>query len=106
MNELTPRRVHVPRSLFLEGHAECRTCGAHVRPTAQTSAYVRAAGAPTAIAWCSVCCATNVYSLDPQAGIAPGRIVGPNDRVDDPSGCYNNSEQALASGGEDLRWLR
>ena len=72
MDHLTRAESAVPRGLFLDGHAECRTCRAHVRPTPQTRAYVREAATPTAVAWCSVCCATNEYRLDPGPPLTSG----------------------------------
>jgi hypothetical protein len=47
----------VPVVLLAEGRVECRTCRAHVR--------VIARGGHTAAAWCSVCCSTSIYDIEP-----------------------------------------
>ena len=61
----------VPRTVFLDGRAECHVCGAHVRPSMATKAFVRIVVASTATAWCSVCTMTTEYDLEPCRGVIP-----------------------------------
>ena len=56
----------VARATFLDGRAECQKCGAHVRPSMETSAFVRISSASTGTAWCSVCCTRTEYDLEPR----------------------------------------
>lgn len=67
MNNYWIRPTPVLRTLFLDGHAECRKCQAHVRPNPVTSAFVRRATASTASAWCNVCSTTTDYRLEPRS---------------------------------------
>jgi hypothetical protein len=71
---ITP--VSVTRSLFLEGLAECATCGAHVQPSAITRAFVRRIAASSASAWCAVCCNTTDYRLEPRRVVTTTTSVG------------------------------
>jgi len=66
MNNYWTKPTSVLRGLFLDGHAECRTCHAHVRPSMVTSAFVRRATASKASAWCPVCSTTTDYDLEPR----------------------------------------
>ena len=57
--------ISVERAVFLAGHVECPDCRAHVRPTVGTKAFVRAGASIPAAAWCSVCCSTRLYVMEP-----------------------------------------
>lgn len=72
MNNHITTSITVPRSVFLEGHAECQRCQAHVRPSTTTSAFVRLAQASMASAWCTVCCSTTSYILQPR--VSPTKL--------------------------------
>jgi putative hemolysin len=61
---ITP--LSVPRSHFLDGLAECATCGAHVQPSMTTSAFVRRSVASSASAFCAICGTTTDYQLEPR----------------------------------------
>ena len=57
--------ISVERAVFLAGHVECPDCRAHVRPSVGTKAFVRAGASIPAAAWCSVCCNTRLYVMEP-----------------------------------------
>jgi len=56
----------VTRSHFLDGLAECATCGSHVVPSATTSTFVRRFLPSSAKAFCALCSATTDYQLEPR----------------------------------------
>jgi uncharacterized OB-fold protein len=72
---ITP--LSVARSRFLEGLAECATCGSHVQPSAMTSAFVRQIAASSASAWCAACGTTTEYQLEPRRVVMTTTTVGP-----------------------------
>ena len=59
------RPISVERAVFLDGRVECPDCRAHVRPGVDTKAFVRAGASIPAGAWCSVCCSTRLYVMEP-----------------------------------------
>jgi hypothetical protein len=61
---ITP--VSVTRSHFLDGLAECATCGACVQTSMTTSAFVRRSMASSASASCAICGTTTDYQLEPR----------------------------------------
>jgi hypothetical protein len=66
MNNYAMSPTPVLRTLFLDGHAECRTCRAHVRPSKASVASARTSSARIESAWCSVCCTRTDYELQPR----------------------------------------
>ena len=69
MNTYKLAPTPVLRTLFLDGHAECQKCRAHVRPSMAMTALVRVSNVPTATAHCSVCSTLNDYVLEPSGQV-------------------------------------
>ncbi len=65
MYEIAYQARHVQRAAFLDGRVECPECRAYVRPSVDTKALVRSGASIPAAAWCSVCCSTRLYVMEP-----------------------------------------
>lgn len=63
--DVIDRPISVERAVFLDGRVECPDCRAHVRPSGDTKAFVRTGARTPAAAWCSVCCSTRLYVMEP-----------------------------------------
>jgi hypothetical protein len=73
---ITP--LSVTRSHFLDGLAECATCGAHVRPSLTTSTFVRRFMPSSAKAFCTICSTTTDYQLEPRRVVTTTTSADPS----------------------------